>query len=86
MDTRRFGRFWLIGNGEADTYSGIEKLGTEPFDPGFTAGYLSAGFGKRKKAIKECLMEQSVVAGIGNICSDEILFTAKIDPRRAQAV
>ena len=83
LDTRRFGRFWLIGNGEADTYSGIEKLGTEPFDPGFTAGYLSAGFGKRKKAIKECLMEQSVVAGIGNIYSDEILFTAKIDPRRA---
>ena len=82
-DTRRFGRFWLIGNGEADTYSGIEKLGTEPFDPGFTAEYLSAGFGKRKKAIKECLMDQSVVAGIGNIYSDEILFAAKIDPMRA---
>ena len=82
-DTRRFGRFWLIGKGEVDTYSGIEKLGTEPFDPGFTAEYLSVGFGKRKKAIKECLMDQSVVAGIGNIYSDEILFAAKIDPRRA---
>lgn len=63
-DTRRFGRFCLIRNGETDTYSGIEKLGKEPFDPDFTAEYLSARLGKRKKAIKECLMEQSVIAGI----------------------
>lgn len=81
-DTRRFGRFWMIGKGETDTYSGIEKLGKEPFAPDFTAEYLSARLGKRKKAIKECLMEQSVIAGIGNIYSDEILFTAKIYPSR----
>lgn len=50
-DTRRFGRFWLLRQGEADTYTGIEKLGAEPFDPGFSGEYLSTRLGKRKKAI-----------------------------------
>lgn len=81
-DARRFGRFWLLQKGEADTYSGIEKLGKEPFASDFTAEYLYARLGNRKKAIKECLMEQSVIAGIGNIYSDEILFTARIYPAR----
>ncbi len=81
-DTRRFGRFWLLRRGEADTYSGAEKLGLEPFDPNLNAEYLSGNWGNRKKAIKECLLEQNVIAGIGNIYSDEILFTAKIDPAR----
>lgn len=82
-DTRRFGRFWLIKGGEDDIYSGIVKLGIEPFDECLTAEYLQAKFGKRRKAVKECLLDQSVVAGIGNIYSDEILFAAKINPNRA---
>ena len=81
-DTRRFGRFWLIQNGEEDTYSGIGKLGLEPFDQKFDAEYLQDKLGRRKKAIKECLLDQSVIAGIGNIYSDEILFRAKIRPAR----
>lgn len=81
-DTRRFGRLWLLKNGEADTYSGIEKLGTEPLDKLLTAEYLKFLLGKRKKAVKECLLDQSVIAGIGNIYSDEILFTAGIYPAR----
>lgn len=81
-DTRRFGRFCLLKEGETDTYSGVEKLGKEPFDPAFSAEYLSDHFGKRKKAIKECLLEQSVIAGIGNIYSDEILFAAGLYPAR----
>ncbi|MCM1156837.1 MAG: bifunctional DNA-formamidopyrimidine glycosylase/DNA-(apurinic or apyrimidinic site) lyase [Roseburia sp.] len=81
-DVRRFGRFWFLRKGEMDTYSGIDKLGIEPFDNGLTAAYLQARFGKRKKAIKECLLDQNVVAGIGNIYSDEILFTAGIHPKR----
>lgn len=79
-DTRRFGRFWLLKEGEADTYSGIEKLGIEPLDRELTAGYLNAHLGKRKKNVKECLLDQSIIAGIGNIYSDEILFTAGIYP------
>ena len=70
LDTRRFGRFWLIQDGEADTYSGIDKLGIEPFDTELNAEYLKAHFGKCKKAVKTCLLEQSVIAGIGNIYSD----------------
>ena len=81
-DTRRFGRFWLIQNGEEDTYSGIGKLGLEPFDQKFDTEYLQDKLGRRKKAIKECLLDQSVIAGIGNIYSDEILFRAKIRPAR----
>lgn len=81
-DTRRFGRFWLIQSGEADPYSGIDRLGLEPFDSRLTADYLQQHFGRRRKAIKECLLDQSVVAGIGNIYSDEILFAAQICPSR----
>lgn len=52
-DTRRFGRFWLLKESEADTYSGIEKLGAEPLDKLLTAEYLKALLGKRKKTVKE---------------------------------
>lgn len=82
-DTRRFGRFWLIRRGEMDTYSGMERLGIEPFDDSLNRSSLQAQFGKRKKAVKECLLDQSVIAGIGNIYSDEILFAAKIRPARS---
>lgn len=81
-DTRRFGRFWLLRQGEADRYSGVEKLGREPLAPDFTADYLVDRLSRRKKAIKECLLDQGVIAGIGNIYSDEILFAARIHPAR----
>lgn len=81
-DMRRFGRFWLIQKDEADTYSGTHKLGIEPLTEAVTFEYLHTHFGKRKKTVKECLLDQSVIAGIGNIYSDEILFTAKIHPAR----
>ena len=81
-DTRRFGRFWLLRQGETDTYTGMEKLGREPFDSSFSGKYLSARLEKRKKAIRECLLDQSVLAGIGNIYADEILFAARIHPAR----
>ena len=81
-DTRRFGRFWFLQKGETDTYSGVHKLGLEPFDEKMTADFLQTSFGTRKKTIKECLLEQHIIAGIGNIYSDEILFTAKIHPNR----
>ena len=79
---RRFGRFWLLRQGEADPYTGMEKLGAEPFDPTLSGESLSTRLGKRKKAVKECLLDQSMIAGIGNIYSDEILFAARIHPKR----
>lgn len=81
-DMRRFGRFWLLRREETDTYSGSGKLGLEPFDRGLTGKYLSAHLGRRRKTIKECLLDQKIIAGIGNIYSDEILFTAGLCPTR----
>lgn len=82
-DTRRFGRFWLLQEEENDIYSGVEKLGADPLGTELTAEYLHAHLGKRHKAVKECLLEQNIIAGIGNIYSDEILFCAGIYPARA---
>lgn len=83
IDTRRFGRFWLLRKGEADTVTGQNKLGLEPTDPAITGEYLKTLLGKRKKTVKEMLLDQAVIAGIGNIYSDEILFAAKIYPGTA---
>ncbi len=80
-DTRRFGRFWYIERGTTDTFSGKDKTGAEPFD--ITFDYIKAKFGRSKKPIKELLLDQSVIAGIGNIYSDEICFAAKILPEKA---
>ena len=82
IDVRRFGRFWLFGDGEEDNISGIAKLGLEPDDKGLTAEYLKSRLCKIRKTIKEMLHDQSIVAGIGNIYSDEILFASGIHPEK----
>lgn len=81
-DLRRFGRFWLIENGEDDIFSGVNRLGPEPLDGDFSAVSLRLAFAKRKKAVKSCLLDQEFIAGIGNIYADESLFSAKIRPDR----
>lgn len=80
-DTRRFGKFWYIESGTPDTFSGKDKLGIEPFD--VTLDYLKVKFGNSKKPLKELLLDQSIIAGIGNIYSDEICFAAKILPDKS---
>ena len=82
IDPRRFGRFWFLKSGEEDKVTGMDKLGLEPFDEALSAEYLQECLSKRKKSIKECLLDQSIVAGIGNIYGDEILFAAGIHPAR----
>lgn len=79
-DVRRFGRFWLLDKGQEDAITGMSKLGIEPLDPKLTGAWLRGRIGKRKKTIKEILHDQSVIAGIGNIYSDEILSSAGIYP------
>lgn len=83
VDMRRFGRIWLIRQGEADTFSGVMKLGPEPFDADFNGAYLQKTLANKKRAIKDCLLDQHIVTGIGNIYSDEILFATKIHPQRS---
>lgn len=79
-DLRRFGRFWYFENGEEDDVSGMRDLGPEPDDPSLTPDYLEDRLGGSRRAVKDCLLDQTVVAGIGNIYSDEILFATGIDP------
>lgn len=81
-DVRRFGRFWFLRADEPDTYTGLGKLGLEPTDSELSTEVLKNAFGKWKRTIKGCLLDQSVIAGIGNIYSDEILFAARIRPSR----
>lgn len=81
IDPRRFGRLWFLGE-EEDTYTRMDRLGLEPFDNMLTREYLIDNLGQKKKKIKECLLDQSVVTGIGNIYADEILFECKINPTK----
>lgn len=81
-DMRRFGRLWLKRPGEPDTFTGITGLGPEPFDSAVNAAYLARAFGGSRRPIKACLLDQSRVAGIGNIYADEILFSVKLHPAR----
>ena len=80
IDTRCFGRFWLIRQGEPTAVTGIDKLGLEPADKSLTAKYLKTAIGKRRKPIKEMLLDQTIIAGIGNIYADETLFAIGLHP------
>lgn len=80
IDVRRFGRFWLFRADEEDSFTGQTGLGPEPTDPNLTAAFLKKALGKRRSPIKGMLLDQTVIAGIGNIYSDEILFSAGIFP------
>lgn len=77
-DPRRFGGVWLVSK-PAELFT---ALGPEPFTDDFCQEYLQERFHGRKAAIKSLLLDQSVVAGIGNIYADEILFAAGIHPAR----
>jgi formamidopyrimidine-DNA glycosylase len=65
--------------------SSLPKLGREASDPLLDADYLSAALERKKVAIKPALMDQSVVAGLGNIYVAEALWEAELDPRRPAA-
>lgn len=81
IDVRRFGRFWYLKKDEEDI-TGRQKLGPEPFDPQISPQYFQEKLGQSRKTIKEILLDQTIVAGIGNIYADETLFAAKIHPAR----
>ncbi|WP_347139138.1 bifunctional DNA-formamidopyrimidine glycosylase/DNA-(apurinic or apyrimidinic site) lyase [Paracoccus sp. SSK6] len=80
-DARRFGMVDLIREGSAHPL--LDHLGPEPFDDSFTPAYLAAVFAGRKVPVKQALLDQRIVAGLGNIYVSEALHRAGIDPRRA---
>ncbi len=80
-DARKFGRVWLVD----DVARVVGKLGPEPLDWTFTAEVLAGRLHGRRVAIKTALLDQTVVAGVGNIYADEALFRAGIHPLRRTA-
>ena len=84
IDVRSFGQMWWIKQ-ELSPYNiikGLGSLGPEPFSQDFDIKYLKKVIAKRTKSIKAVLLDQTIVAGIGNIYADESLYSAGISPFR----
>jgi len=84
IDVRSFGQMWWINKGLSlnKIIKGLGSLGPEPFSKDFDANYLKKVISKRTKSIKALLLDQTIVAGIGNIYADESLYSAGISPFR----
>jgi formamidopyrimidine-DNA glycosylase len=78
-DTRKFGRVWLTDQPETI----LGKLGPEPLEKGFTPRWLFDALHKRSRALKPLLLDQTFLAGLGNIYTDECLHIAQLHPRAA---
>ena len=79
-DVTGFSRARLLGGEELEER--LYSLGPEPLEAGFDTQYLQRKLGSRKAQIKALLLDQKVVSGIGNIYVDEILYDARVHPRR----
>lgn len=79
-DIRRLGTVALMSPRRFEEYTA--ELGIEPLDPAFTGDHLSALLRSSRQATKKVLMDQRVLAGVGNIYANEALWRAKIDPSR----
>ncbi len=82
VDTRSFGQMWWVPPHipVEQVITGLQRLGPEPFGAAFTAGYLRQRLRGSRRPIKAALLDQSLVAGVGNIYADEALFSAGIRP------
>lgn len=81
-DLRRFGDMWALWPGEEDFGLGFVRLGPEPLGKEFSTGWLKAKIAGRRGPVKSLLLDQSIVAGLGNIYADESLYLAGIRPDR----
>jgi formamidopyrimidine-DNA glycosylase len=80
-DTRKFGRWYLA----ADAAKRLDRLGPEPLAAAFTHGLLARRVGRRARMLKPLLLDQTVIAGLGNIYADEALWAARLHPERCTA-
>jgi len=78
-DTRKFGRVWLTATPE----NVLSKLGPEPLSRDFTPAWLYAALRKKHRQLKPLLLDQTFLAGLGNIYTDEALHAAKLHPLAA---
>ena len=81
-DPRRFGSVDLVATNELDDWPAFKALGPEPLGGAIDGKWLKSEFAGRSAAVKLLLLDQRVVAGLGNIYVCEALFRAKIDPRK----
>ena len=84
VDVRSFGQIWWIKKGlnPKKIINGLGSLGPEPLEKNFNLSYLNKEFSKRTKSVKSVLLDQKIIAGIGNIYADESLYEAGISPFR----
>jgi formamidopyrimidine-DNA glycosylase len=82
IDQRRFGHMDLMRTGALRRFEPLRRLGVEPLARSFTLRQFRALLNRRRGAVKSLLLRQEVVAGIGNIYADEILFQARLYPAR----
>ena len=82
-DPRRFGSLDLLRTELLDEWPPFRALGPEPLGGTITGGWLKARLAGRSAALKLMLLDQRIVAGLGNIYVCEALFRARIDPRKA---
>jgi formamidopyrimidine-DNA glycosylase len=83
VDPRRFGSVDLVPTTLEDQHRLLVELGPEPLEAGFTPASLSASLAGKRTPIKAALLDQKVVAGIGNIYVCEALFRARLSPQRS---
>jgi formamidopyrimidine-DNA glycosylase len=81
-DPRRFGFVDLLASDTLDRWPPFAAMGPEPLGPDLTAAHLKAAFAGRRQAVKLLLLDQRIVAGLGNIYVCEGLYRARIDPRK----
>lgn len=82
-DQRKFGGFHLLGPTGEGMPPGLRNLGPEPLSDDFTPRTLAEAVAGRRSPVKAVLLDQSAVAGLGNIYVDEALFCARVHPERA---
>lgn len=82
QDVRKFGTMHVFTIGEEFNRPPLDHLGPEPFEESFTVKYLTEKLRKTNRHIKTALLDQTVVAGLGNIYVDEALFRSSIHPMR----
>lgn len=82
VDQRTFGQMWWVPPDvpPESVMTGLQALGPEPFSEEFSVTYLSAQFKQRRRPVKNALLDQTIVAGVGNIYADEALFMSGIRP------
>jgi formamidopyrimidine-DNA glycosylase len=82
VDPRRFGSLDLVPTAGEDAHRLVAGMGPEPLGAAFTPEYLSAALAGKRTPIKAALLDQTLVAGLGNIYVCEALYRARISPRR----